>query len=112
MPKIASRKPTSYGLRHCEASRLAHAVSETTASSETNLITPRTASPLRYSSALLPRAAAVDAGGACEVAVDARHALHFALGREALVEAFFAELLGHLRPWREAAFPARDPPGF
>ena len=41
-------------------------------------------------------AAAFDAGGAGEVAVDAGDALDLALGREALVEALDAELLGQV----------------
>src|SRR5262245_29351916 len=53
-----------------------------------------------------------DAGGAAEVLVDARHALHFALRREALVEAFLAELARHLAPGAEALLPARHAPGF
>src|SRR5437588_5212917 len=40
------------------------------------------------------------------------HALHFALGGEALVEAFLTELLGHLRPRRKALLPARNAAGF
>src|SRR6185503_3554819 len=49
--------------------------------------------------------AGVDPCGAAEVLVDARHALHLALGRETLVEAFLAELLGHLGPRRQALLP-------
>src|SRR5882724_1581529 len=40
------------------------------------------------------------------------HALHFALGGEALVEAFLTELLGHFRPGRKALLPARNASGF
>src|SRR5690242_15960900 len=47
-----------------------------------------------------------DAGGAQQFPVDARHALHLALGREALVEAFSPELAFLLAPGCEALGPA------
>src|SRR6202008_3566057 len=53
----------------------------------------------------------LDARGAGEILVDARDALDLALGGEALVEAFLAELARHLRPGAEAPFPARHAPG-
>src|SRR5262245_47601584 len=53
-----------------------------------------------------------DSRSAGEVAMDARHPLHLALGGEALVEAFVAELAGHLGPGAEALLPAADAPGF
>src|SRR4051794_25686285 len=53
-----------------------------------------------------------DARRAAEVAVDARHPLHLALRREALVEAFLLELARHFRPGSEAGFPALHAAGF
>src|SRR6185436_4743751 len=54
----------------------------------------------------------LDAGGAREVLVDARHALDLAFGGEALVEAFLAELACHFRPRPEALLPALHAAGF
>src|SRR6185295_1172055 len=53
-------------------------------------------------------AAALDVGGAGELAVDAGDAFDLALGGEALVEAFDAEGLGEIGPGGEAARPALD----
>src|SRR5687767_1320805 len=47
-----------------------------------------------------------------QVAVDAGHPLHLALGREALVEALVAELPRHLGPRGQALLPAREAAGF
>src|SRR5204863_3465153 len=53
-------------------------------------------------------ACAVDARSTSEIAMHARHAFDFALGGEALVEAFLAELLRHFGPGRKALLPARQ----
>src|SRR4051794_23108653 len=56
-------------------------------------------------------AAALDAGGAREVAVDAGDALDLALGGEPLVEALDPELPGEIGPRGEPAGPALDAVG-
>src|SRR3954471_1835277 len=100
MAKIASRKPRSYqsACRHAVLSRPAQPDRTTAASSQSLMPGPTRASAPYSGSALLE----LDAGGAREVLVDARHALDLALGGEALVEAFLAELARHFRPGPEA----------
>src|SRR6266571_2000964 len=116
IPKMASRKPRSYqlALRHSPASMPAQPaiVRLAKASNSGVFIPPRTAAARVYSGGELRLGTArFDSRGPREVAVNARHALHFALGREALVEAFLAELPRHLGPGAEPLFPSGDPAG-
>src|SRR6266849_3404514 len=116
IPKMASRKPRSYqlALRHSPASMPAQPaiVRLAKANNRRVFIPPRTAAGCAYSGGKLRLGTArFDSCGAREVAVDARHALHFALGREALVETFLAELPRHLGPRPEPLLPSGDTAG-
>src|SRR5258706_6629778 len=69
----------------------------------------------RYRAAIPPGSglsARFDAHRARQVAMDSGDSLDLALGREALVEAFLAELARHLAPRAEALFPSGDAAGF
>src|SRR5678815_6157491 len=110
MAKIASRKPRSYqsACRQAALSRPAQPERTTAASNQNLMPGQHGRAPRIPVSALL----GLDAGGAREVLVDARHALDLALGGEALVEAFLAELARHFRPGPEALLPALQAAGF
>src|SRR5712692_9049233 len=113
---MASRKPRSYqlALRHSPASIPAQPanVRLAKASKRGIFILPRTAAARAYSGGkLLLGTAGFDSRGSREVAMYTRHALHFALGREALIETFLPELPRHLGPGAEPLFPSGDPAG-